>query len=133
MERLEALTQELVRNLSGISFKQKDHVVYNLEQGTAITFTLTHKPGVMHVLDSFLSAGTIFPLHEHEDSSETLILQEGEVTVICTDESCDQPFRHELKVGVPYFIPSRFGHVLHAKKDSWILATLIPPDAGMLK
>lgn len=131
MDRLEALTKKLVGELKDISIKQQDHIIYDIEQGTAISFTLKRDDDV-HLLDSFLSAGTIFPLHHHDDSAETLILTSGEITVVCDEPGCDT-HRQELQVGVPMYIPSGMNHFLHAKKDSWILATLIPPDAGMIK
>jgi len=131
MSNFEVLTEKLIANLKDISTEEKGHVVYELEQGTAITFTLKRN-AMVHLLDSFLSADTIFPLHHHETSSETLILQSGNVTVICDEPGCEE-IRHELKVGIPFFIPEGLNHFLHAKEDSWVLASLIPPDEGMLK
>jgi len=127
----EALTEKTVAALSDISFKEQDHVIYDLEQGTCIAFTKLRNLNI-HVVHAFMSAGTIFPLHYHDDSAETLILESGNMTVMCDEEGCEQ-IRHELKPGIPLWLPERLNHFLHAKEDSWILAILIPPDKGMLK
>jgi quercetin dioxygenase-like cupin family protein len=131
MTRFEILTDRVVESLSDISSSRNGHVVYDLDQGTAISFTLKDTDDV-HVIDSFLSAGTIFPLHHHEASSETLTLYSGNITVLC-DEPGTDCIRHELQIGVPFFIPDGMNHLLHAKEDSWVLASLIPPDQDILK
>lgn len=132
METLSALTDKLVTDLRTISHEEKPgYVIYDLEQGEAITFTLKCDKNI-HVIDALLTEGTIFPLHQHDESYETLILQSGEVTVLCDEPGCET-IRHELKPGQPFMIPSGMKHLLHAKKTSWILATLIPPDNGMFK
>ena len=127
----DVLTAKTVESLSDISFREQDHIVYDLEQGTSITFTL-HRNNASHVIRAFLSADTIFPLHKHDASAETLILESGNITVICDEPGCEK-IRHELQPGVPLWIPEKLNHFLHAKEDSWVLAILIPPDKGMLK
>lgn len=126
-----ALTERVVESLSDISTREQGHIIYDLDQGSAITFTL-HRNANSHVLRAFLSAGTIFPLHNHEASAETLILETGNITVMSDGQGDDQ-IRQELREGVPMWIPEKLNHFLHAKEDSWILAILIPPDQGMLK
>lgn len=127
----EALTERVVESLSDISIKEQDHVVYELEQGTSITFTI-HRNSHSHVLRGFLSSGTIFPLHHHEASAETMILESGKITVM-SDGQGDNNIRQELREGVPMWIPENVNHFMHAKEDSWFIAILIPPDQGMLK
>lgn len=126
----DVLTHMAIESLKHISVKETDHVVYDLEQGSAIAFTLKENVNVQ-VLDSFMSKGTIFPLHHHVASSETLILEAGAVTVVCDDPDCPE-HRAELKAGMPLTIPCKMNHFLHAKEDSWILAILVPPDKGMI-
>ncbi len=131
MEKLDMITDAILQ-LDSISTKESGgHVIYELEEGNAISFTIKETDDV-HVLDSFLSAGTVFPLHEHLESFETLILYKGEITVVCEEPGIDT-IHKDLVKGEPFGIPCGMNHFLHAKKDSWILATLIPPDAGMLK
>jgi len=125
----EVLTQMAIASLKHISVKETDHIVYSLEQGSAISFTLLSNPEIQ-VLHSFLSKDTIFPLHHHETSTETLFLESGNVSVVCDD--CDKvPSKIELMPGDSITIKINTNHFLHAKKDSWILAILIPPDKGI--
>lgn len=132
MERLEALAEKVLGDWKDISHIEKPgYIVYDLEQGEAVSFTLKDRPYV-HVLDTLITADTIFPLHGHAQSFETLILQKGEVSIVCDEPGCT-PIHHEMIRGEPFGIPKGISHFIHAKKTSWILATLIPPDADMLK
>jgi len=130
MERFEELTDQLVRHLSDIPATKDDHVTsYEVEQGTSITFDLKRTADV-DVIDSFLSEDTLFPLHAHKVSKEILILYKGAITVLCDDEGVE-PIRHELRKGVPFFIPETTKHLLHATEDSWVLAILIPQETEL--
>lgn len=124
------LTQLAIESLKHISVKESDHVIYELEQGSSISFTLKENQYIQ-VIDSFLSKGTIFPLHKHLAAAETFILERGAVTVICDNPGCDTN-REELTPGVPLTIPCKMNHFLHANEDSWVLAILIPPDKGLI-
>lgn len=131
MKELDMMTDALVNQLSSISHKEPDgHIEYDLEQGNAITFTLKKNKHI-EVLDALLTEGTIFPLHEHKISFECMLMyNDGDVTVICDEPGCE-PIRKKLVRGEPFGVPAGINHFLHAKKTSWILATLVPPDAGM--
>lgn len=127
----EALTARVVDSLSDISIKEQDHVVYDLDQGTAISFTL-HRNNDAHIIRMFLSSGTIFPLHKHDTSAETLIMESGKLTVM-SDGQGEDNIRQELREGVPMWVPEKLNHFMTANEDSWLIAILIPPDQGMLK
>ena len=122
MTKLNALTETLVQ-LETIIGKPYDGVVeYELEQGTAFSSQLKNNKQVA-VVQSFLSAGTIFPYHNHEASQEVLVVYQGVVTVI-SDEG-----KTELNPGDSLHICKGCGHMLHAKTDVKIIAITIPRDS----
>jgi len=95
---------------------------YKVDQGFAMSMTLKYNDEVA-VAQSFLSAGTIFPYHNHENSAEVLIVYSGEVTVVTENE------RYVLKAGDSLRICQGCGHLLSAKMDVKIIAITIPPDS----
>lgn len=131
MKDVDIYTDALINELGSISRKEADgHVEYDLEQGHVITWTLK-KNQYIEVIDALLTEDTIFPLHEHDLSFETMVMYtDGDVTVVCDEPGCE-PMHKKLVKGEPFGVPPGVNHFLHAKKSSWILATLIPPDAGM--
>lgn len=121
MDRLKELTQLL--DLSTISSDDKSGLrEYKLDQGTAFAIALKHNNDVA-VVQSFMSAGSIFPYHEHVKSNEILVVYSGTVIVV-TDED-----RFELSPGDSIAICAGCGHMLHAITDVKIIAITIPPDA----
>ena len=130
-DSLDILTQKLITDLSRISSHQKGHVEYELEQGEALAWTLKSNKHI-HVMDSFIEAGTMFPLHRHEGSAEIIVLYKGDISLVC--EGCEQEAKHEqLKIGIPVYIPADMNHFIHARENSWVIAITIPPDSNMLK
>jgi len=121
MSRLDELTKKLI-NVSEITEQYRDGLTeYKLEKGSAFAVTLKHNEHVA-VVQSFLSAGTIFPYHNHTHSQEVLVVYEGVVVVVSDHE------RKELKAGDSLHICIGCGHLLHAKTDVKIIAITIPPD-----
>jgi quercetin dioxygenase-like cupin family protein len=124
IEELEALTQAVINAGSvDIPFHKDDGMqTYDLEQGTAMAFKLLKKPEIA-VADSFLSKGTIFPLHNHDISIEVLFLYKGKVTLIT-----EKIGRKTLKPGDFISITKGDGHALLVKEDSWIVAITMPAE-----
>lgn len=99
---------------------------FELETGTAIGWTLFKNDNV-HCMRAFLSQGTIFPLHEHQLSAETIILYKGSLEIHCGDVDCD-PVKIIMAKGKPVYLEAAENHKLIALADSWVITTLIPPD-----
>jgi len=121
MERLRALTETLVDMRSLVVPLTSGMTEYKVEQGYAMAMVLKHNEDIA-VAQSFLSAGTIFPYHQHEFSEEILIIYKGEVTIVTEEE------KYILKAGDSIHIRKGCGHLLHAKTDVKIIAITIPPD-----
>ena len=101
---------------------------FNLDQGTAIGWLL-FRDDYIHVIRSYMSAGAVFPLHEHEFSVEAITLYRGAVDIMVADGL--KPRRVTLEVGKPFYMEKAVEHKLLAHEDSWMLATLIPPDPNL--
>jgi quercetin dioxygenase-like cupin family protein len=122
MDRLRALTQTLTDMSSIVVPTGNGMQEYKVEQGFAMAMSLKHNEEVA-VAQSFLSKGTVFPYHNHENSEEVLIVYSGEVTVVTEND------KHTLTPGDSLHICQGCGHLLHAKTDVKIIAITIPPDA----
>ena len=122
MKKLEAIYEQLI-NLQTIT---EDHQgglrEYKLEEGSAFAVALKHNKEVA-VVQSFLSAGSVFPIHEHIDSDEVLVVYHGTVTVVTEED------RFVLSPGDSLHVCKGCAHFLHAQTDVKIIAITIPPDA----
>ena len=122
MDRLRALTQSLTDIGSIVVTTGNGMQEYKVEKGFAMAMSLKHNDEVA-VAQSFLSKGTIFPYHNHDNSEEVLVVYSGEVTVV-TDEG-----KYTMKPGDSLHICQGCGHLLHAITDVKIIAITIPPDS----
>ena len=130
MDTLEKLTREIVEFPDfSVRDSMTSSTFYKLERGSAMSFDI-YRSNELDVLRTYFSEDAIFPFHSHE-SDETLTLIQGEVTILIDDGANEN--RIEMKVGEPVHIKARDKHLLHSKKESWILAVIIPPDEKMLK
>jgi quercetin dioxygenase-like cupin family protein len=124
MTKLKMLLGEAVQSLEGVpSTRDNGFTHYDLRQGNAMAFKVLRKSGIA-VADSFMSSGTIFPYHKHSACKETFHVYEGQISLITEDE--DDPI--VLKSGDTYTIKCSEGHLLIAKKDTWIVAVTMPAD-----
>ncbi len=128
MEKLLALTQR-IQDISAISVKKDNYTTHNVEQGTSISFDLLRNEHV-DVFNSFLSKGTIFPLHEHLESDEIFVLYTGDITIICDDGK--EVSKIKLQIGKPVVITKCTKHLLKVNADSWVIAVVIPPDLKLI-
>jgi mannose-6-phosphate isomerase-like protein (cupin superfamily) len=122
---LQAL-RALIPNLPQIVADRQCGVVeYVVEQGTCIGICL-FKPADSNIAvqRSFLSAGTIFTKHQHEDMHETLILYQGQAIVHMPDGSVD------LQHGVPHYVPPGTSHDFTAVTDCWVIGITQPGSKG---
>ena len=125
MDRLRALTQTLT-DMNSISIPSGDGVKeYRVSEGYAMAMSLKHNYDVA-VAQSFMSKGTIFPYHNHDNSEEILVVYSGEVTIVTEEE------RYTLKPGDSLHICKGCGHLLHAITDVKIIAITIPPDTDAM-
>lgn len=121
MEKLRALTETLIDMDSIAVPKSNGLKEYRVKQGYAMAMVLKSNHEIS-VAQAFMSKGTIFPYHNHDNSEEVLIVYSGEVTVVTEDD------KHTLKPGGSIHICRGCGHLLHAITDVKIIAITIPPD-----
>jgi quercetin dioxygenase-like cupin family protein len=124
MTKLEVLTRQL-QNIAAISTKVDGCTIHKLEQGTSMAFDILRNE-YGDVFNSFLSNGTIFPLHEHPESDEIFILLNGKITVIY--DTGEEVSQHKLQIGRPLLILKGTKHLLKVNEDSWIISVIMPPD-----
>ena len=78
-----------------------------------------------------MEKGTEFPLHEHVDSVETLILLDGEMDLICIDNEGIVKTLPFVK-RIPLHLDQGETHKLEVKEDSLLFAIFIPPSKEFL-
>jgi len=121
MDKLRALTESLIDMESIVVPTGNGMQEYKVEKGFAMAMSLKNNDEVA-VAQSFLSKGTVFPYHNHDNSEEVLVVYSGEVTVVTEED------KFTLKPGCSLHICRGCGHLLHAITDVKIIAITIPPD-----
>jgi quercetin dioxygenase-like cupin family protein len=130
MKAVDRLTDELISMDYGF-VNEYSPKVFKLKEGIVVSYRL-YKDENLHCIRSYLSKGAIFPPHEHkEPTDETLILYSGKMSVIIDDPEISEGKSIDMIIGKPYFFRAGDIHMLHAKEESWILSTLIPPDKNI--
>lgn len=121
MEKLQALTEQIV-NLSKISKDSSSGLrEYKLENGMAFSSTVYQSSGISAAIFT-ASKGTVFPYHMHPKSKEILICYHGRMTCVSDLK------RVEMVTGTVVEMNSDEGHMLNVHEDSKMLVITIPPD-----
>lgn len=121
MEKLQALTKQIVE-LSKISNDSSSGLrEYKLENGMAFSSTVYQSSGISAAIFT-ATKGTVFPYHMHPKSKEILILYHGRVTCVSDLK------RIEMSPGSVVEMRSDEGHMLNVHEDAKMMIITIPPD-----
>lgn len=127
MKEINRLTDEIMKMSDlGIITSAPGFREYKLEHGTLMGWSLL-KNDKIECIRAYMSEGTVFPLHEHEFSAETMILYSGAVKVSCEGENCETEL-HSMEIGIPFHVEAGKCHKLYADEESRMIAIFIPPD-----
>lgn len=101
-----------------VVIEKNNYVEWQVKNGKCFAWSLLHEPSIS-ICRSFLSKGTIFPKHKHEER-EWLIVYEGKLTVYILDDCI------ELFVGQSTIIEPDIEHSIMADEDTMVLGVTIP-------
>lgn len=101
----------------------RSYVEYEVEDGTSIGFGLLNQKEVA-VQKLFLSKGTNFPSHKHDEEKEIGIVFQGKLSVTINGES------RILGVGDVVQFDKNCCHSGKAIEDTWLIAVSIPRIEG---
>lgn len=122
IEKLRELTEQLPTPLlTGLLTDTCSHVEYEID-GTCIGFALYHQPHIA-VQRAFMSAGSLFTLHEHK-VHEFLLVYQGFITVTIDDEE------HDVEPPDVCHIPPHTAHTVLAHEDTWMIGVTVPASEG---
>jgi quercetin dioxygenase-like cupin family protein len=122
LERLKSLTPELPPiNLGDLKGEQvRSNILrYNIDGGTCISYGLFSSPDIS-VARTFVSAGSLFPEHQHEEREFALIFS-GSAMVSVNGEK-----ETYLGPGQCIVLEPNIPHVSRALENTWFIAITIP-------
>ena len=105
------------------------YIEFQLENGTCLGWTL-FRDDHGHAIRAFLSKGSVFPVHDHEESFETLVMYRGECELGFVNSAGQQELR-KMQLGKPAYLLKGQEHIIYAKEDTWFFMTLVPPDTNL--
>jgi len=111
--------EELISNPGN----KRHYIEYKVEDGTAIGFGLLSQCEV-GVQKLFISSGTIFPEHVHNNEIEYGIVYNGKLKVTINENS------RIIEKGDYIKFSAQEVHDIEALEDSWIIAISIPKIEG---
>ena len=127
LKKLEELTDKLppIPTLSNFSsFDENSNIInYTVNAGTAIGFQLLSEPKIV-IQKTFLSIGTLFPLHTHNQSIEYLLVYDGKLKI--SFENGDISIIGEKE---QFCVKPNRAHKVQALEDTWAIAIIIPREA----
>ena len=127
--------EELIPLLSDITISNSPDVEYDVNNtGTALGFNLYNIPKVA-VQRVFMSKGTIFPTHQHEENEYCLIYDgkfelDVEISKLPILIKGTQSNDRILGVGDGVFFSSGTPHGGKMLEDTWIISITIPAGGG---
>jgi quercetin dioxygenase-like cupin family protein len=119
---LKAKTEQLPDLASLVLSVNNGVIEYDAAEGTILGFPLFHTPKVA-VQRHFLSSGTVFGNHTHEQR-EWLLVYDGELKVQVEDKE------ERLSVAECVFVDAAQEHSLEAIRDTWLICVSIPAAEG---
>jgi len=127
LDQLKLLTPLLpeIPNLVDLISIPDTIINYNIPNGTSLGFKLLFEDKVA-VQKHFLSLGSKFPTHLHENSIECLIVYEGKLKVTIDNEEIVKV----LTPGESINIPKNSTHKVQALEDTWLIGVIIPKEDG---
>lgn len=122
IDDLRKITKELP-SLDQILSNNMSMVEYRVEQGTCYGFP-TYRDDRISIQRMFLSQGTVFPRHSHDESIEFYIVYKGNIEhfIYNTGEKINLVPSSCMKIA------PKVEHSLTALEDSELVVIKIPPD-----
>ena len=100
---------------------------FNFGESRVFAWTI-YKDKDLHCAKSYMEKGAEFPLHEHKDSVESLILLSGEADLICVNKNGESKSIPFIK-RIPLHLGQGEIHKISVKEDSLFFAIFIPPSS----
>lgn len=122
LKKLKELTPRLGQLTLGHNNPGKNFIEYDVENGTCIGFGL-HNEDAVAVQRTFMSKGTSFPEHSHEEW-ELFLVYHGHTKVKYNNTEVDLKKTEYLE-----FKPNE-PHSAYACEDTWFIAVSIPSGEG---
>ena len=122
LEKLRTLTKELptIPKLGDFMGEDRSSVLkYEIPDGICISYALFSSPEIS-VARTFVTSGSKFPEHQHEETEYALIFSGSAMVSINNKEE------RLLKVGEVIVIEPNVPHVSRALEDTWFIAITIP-------
>jgi quercetin dioxygenase-like cupin family protein len=101
-------------------------VIYDVQKGTSFGFNLLNRPEVS-VMELFVSKGTCWPKHVHNESTEWGIIYKGKLKVTLCNKV------KTLGKGDWILFEKGVAHSSVALEDTWLIALAIPKIDGYPK
>jgi len=130
IETLKILTEELppIPTLSSFETNiEKGYSEYVVEEGLSFGHSLYNRPEVA-VMRMFVSKGTKWPNHVHDNETEWLMVYKGSIKVRCDNEE-----DVTLVPGSAIEFCKNKNHYGEALEDTWLIAVSIPRVDGYPK
>ena len=128
LDKLKELTEDLpaipkLSDLVDVDNSAKHSTIYKVDKGTSFGISLLSRAEVA-VQELFVSKGTTFPEHVHEDEMEWGIIYKGEMLVNIDGKE------ESFKAGDCIAFNKGSIHSSLAIEDSWLIAIAIPKIDG---
>jgi len=128
IDKLKQLTEELpvvpkLEDLVESNSLTNHSVIYDVKEGTSFGFGLLSRPEAS-VMELFVSKGTAWPDHLHEDENEWGILYKGKLKVVIDGKEII------LTPGQCVHFKKEVVHSSEAIEDSWLIAIAVPKLIG---
>lgn len=103
--------------------KSNNFITYDLDLGTAFGFSLLSEPEIV-VQKAFLSVGTSFPLHTHNESIEYILPYKGKIKATFPDREQEIVCTNNE----PLCIKAKEPHKIFALQDTWLILIIVPRE-----
>lgn len=123
IDKLEVLTKDLP-SIDYILSKNLTVVEYPTIVGTCYGFPL-YRNSAVSIQRMFFSKGTVFPEHNHEDSTEYYVVYKGALEY----HNHTEQYKQVIHPGDYIRTSSKQNHSLTALEDTEIVVVKVPPDA----
>ena len=128
LDKLEELTEKLpgipkLTDLVVSDNPSKHSIIYNVEKGTSFGFALLSRKDVA-VMELFVSKGTSWPPHVHNEEKEWGLVYKGKLSVVVEDKKVI------LQPGDCIIFEKGKIHSSEALEDTWLIAVSIPRIEG---
>jgi len=128
--------EEMIPKLDNLVVVNSPTVEYDVEKGTAFGINLFNIPEIA-VQRVFMSKGTVFPEHKH-DECEYVLVYKGSVKLhieedkphICVSGKSVSDKTAILGVADGFYVAPGVAHAGEALEDTWMMSIAIPSGKG---